>query len=266
MNNLVSLFYMERNESISALLNSGEQNLLPSLSLDCVIFGFHENQLKVLLLKHRHLDMWALPGGFIGKEEPTDAAAYRVLRERTGLNEIFLQQFHVFGEPERSQKEFHLQDLKKDGINVTEDLWILQRFVTIGYYALVEYSKVTPAPDTLSEKCMWWEIHKVPSLILDHRKIFEKALTTLRMQLSYQPIGFNLLPEKFTMPEFQKLYETILDKKLDRRNFQRKILGFQILQRLKETKKGVPHKSPYLYSFDLKKYNEALNEGLIVGW
>jgi 8-oxo-dGTP diphosphatase len=266
VNNLVSWFYMERNESISALLYAGEQSLLPSLSVDCVIFGFHENQLKVLLLKHRHLDMWALPGGFIGKEEPTDAAAYRVLKERTGLNEIFLQQFHVFGEPERSQKEFHLQDLKKDGINVTEDLWILQRFVTIGYYALVEYSKVNPAPDTLSEKCMWWEIHNVPSLILDHKKILDKALATLRMQLNYQPIGYNLLPEKFTMPEFQKLYETILDKKLDRRNFQRKILGFQILRRLTETKKDVPHKSPYLYSFDLKKYNEALNEGLNVGW
>jgi 8-oxo-dGTP diphosphatase len=257
---------MKKNESISALLNAGEYNFLPSLSVDCVIFGFHENQLKVLLLKHRHLNMWALPGGFIGKDEPTDAAAYRVLKERTGLNEVFLQQFHVFGEPERSQKEFHLQDLKKDGIKVNEDLWILQRFVTIGYYALVEFSKVSPAPDTLSEKCIWWDIHKVPSLILDHRKILDKALATLRMQLNYQPIGYNLLPEKFTMPELQKLYETILDKKLDRRNFQRKILGFRILQRLTETKKGVPHKSPYLYSFNLKQYNHALNEGLNVGW
>lgn len=266
MNNLVSRFYMERNESISALLNAGEQNLLPSLSVDCVIFGFHENQLKVLLLKHRHLDMWALPGGFIGKEEPTDAAAYRVLQERTGLNEIFLQQFHVFGEPERSQKEFHLQDLKKDGINVTEDLWILQRFVTIGYYALVEFSNVSHTPDFLSERSEWWDINKAPAMILDHRKIIDKALATLRMQVSYQPIGYNLLPEKFTMPELQKLYETILDKILDRRNFQRKILRFQILRRLKESKKGVPHKSPYLYSFDLKKYNAALNEGLNVGW
>lgn len=266
MNNLVSLFYMKKNELIGGLLTAGEHNLLPAVSVDCVILGFHENQLKVLLLKHRHRDMWALPGGFIGKEEPTDTAAYRVLKERTGLNEIFLQQFHVFGEPERSQKEFHMQDLKKDGIVVNEDLWILQRFVTIGYYALVEFSKVSPASDTLHEKCTWWDIHKVPSLILDHRKIFDKALATLRMHLNYQPIGYNLLPEKFTMPEFQKLYETLLDKKLDRRNFQRKMLGFKILQRLKETKKGVAHKAPYLYSFDLKKYNDALNEGLNVGW
>jgi len=266
VNNLVTRFNMERNESISALLNAGDYNLLPSLSVDCVIFGFHENQLKVLLLKHRHLEMWALPGGFIGKEEPTDAAAYRVLKERTGMNEIFLEQFYVFGELDRYQKEFHMQDLKKDGIDVNEDLWILQRFVTIGYYALVEFSKVNPTSDILNEKCTWWDINKIPALILDHRKILDKALATLRMHLNYQPIGYNLLPEKFTMPEFQKLYETILDKKLDRRNFQRKMLGFQILHRLKETKKGVAHKAPYLYSFNLKKYNNALNEGLNVGW
>jgi ADP-ribose pyrophosphatase YjhB (NUDIX family) len=257
---------MEKNEAIRELLKAGEHNFLHSLSVDCVIFGFHENQLKVLLLKHRHLNMWTLPGGFIYKDEPTDTAVYRVLKERTGLNEIFLQQFHVFGEPERSNKEFHLLDFKRDGINVNEDHWILQRFVTIGYYALVEFSKVSPAPDIITEKCVWWDIHKVPALILDHRKILDTALATLQKQLNYQPIGYNLLPEKFTMPELQKLYETILDKKLDRRNFQRKILGFGILRRLKETKKGVAHKAPYLYSFDLKKYHRALNEGLNVGW
>lgn len=257
---------MERNESINALLNAGQQNFLPSLSVDCVIFGFHDNELKVLLLKHRHRNMWALPGGFIGVNEPVDAAAYRVLKERTGLNEIFLQQFQVFGEPERSSKEFHLQDIKNDGIDITEDHWILQRFVTVGYYALVEFSKVSPVPDTFSEKFIWWDIHSVPKMVLDHRKILDKALATLRLQLNNQPIGYNLLPEKFTMPALQKLYETLLDKKLDRRNFQRKILGFQILNRLEETKKGVPHKSPFLYSFDLKKYNEAIKEGLNVGW
>lgn len=244
----------------------GEHGFLPSLSVDCVIFGFHENLLKVLLLKHRYLDKWALPGGFIYKDEPVDTAAYRVLKERTGLNEIFLQQFHVFGEPERSEREFHLEDLKKDGIDVNEDHWILQRFVTIGYYALVEFSKVNLAYNSLSEKCIWWDIHEMPSLILDHRKILDTALATLQKQLNYQPIGHNLLPEKFTMPELQKLYETILDKKLDRRNFQRKILGFQIVRRLKETKKGVAHKAPYLYSFDLKKYHKALSQGLNDGW
>jgi 8-oxo-dGTP diphosphatase len=258
---------MAINEAINSLLNAGNEGaFLNSLSVDCVIFGFHESQLKVLLLKHRRLNKWSLPGGFIYKYEPTDAAAYRVLKERTGLDEIFLQQFHVFGDPNRYEKDFHLRDLKKDGIDVDENNWILQRFVTIGYYALVEFEKVSPKPDTLSEKCFWWDIHKLPGLILDHKMIFDKALATLRKQLNYQPIGYNLLPEKFTMPELQRLYETILDKKLDRRNFQRKIMGYNILERLKETKKGVPHKSPYLYSFNIKNYNAALNEGLNAEW
>ena len=257
---------MTRNKAISDLLNVGEQGFLPSLSVDCVIFGFHENQLKVLLLKHRHLDLWGLPGGFIYRDEPIDAAASRVLKERTGLNEIFLHQFNVFGEPDRSEKEFHLQDLEKDGIAIEEGHWILQRFVTVGDYALVEFSKVSPVSGSIAEECIWWDIHQLPALMLDHRKILDAALTTLRLQLSYQPVGYNLLQEKFTMPELQKLYETILDKKLDRRNFQRKMLGFRILRRLTETKKGVAHKAPYLYSFDLEKYHKALNSGLYGGW
>ncbi|MBP6430447.1 MAG: NUDIX hydrolase [Ferruginibacter sp.] len=257
---------MGKNVWINALLSNGEHNFLHSLSVDCIIFGFHKNQLKVLLLKHRHLNMWALPGGFIYKDEPADDAAYRVLKERTGLNEIFLQQFYTFGEPNRSDKEFHLRDLQKDGIDTSEDLWILQRFVTIGYYALVEFSKVTLPSDVVAEQCIWWDIDNIPTLILDHKQILDKALTALRTQLTYQPIGYKLLPEKFTMPELQKLYETILDKKLDRRNFQRKILGFGILNKLDEIKKGVAHKAPFLYSFNLEKYNDALKMGFNAGW
>lgn len=254
------------NKTINNLLLVGEQAFLHSVSVDCVILGFHEGQLKVLLLKHRHRDMWGLPGGFIYKDEPTDAAAYRVLKERTGLDEVFLKQFYVFGQPDRSSRDFHMQDLAKDGIEISPDHWLLQRFVTIGYYALIEYSKAMPVADALSETCEWWDVHELPTLMLDHQDILNKAMDTLRQQLSYQPIGYNLLPEKFTMPELQKLYETILDKKLDRRNFQRKLLSFNILQRLNETKKGVAHKAPYYYKFDLEKYNAALREGLNSGW
>jgi 8-oxo-dGTP diphosphatase len=239
---------------------------LPSLSLDCVIFGFHENQLKILLLKMKNAGLWALPGGFILKNEDVDAAAERVLKERTGLEEIFLQQFNVFGEPKRSDPNFHRKYLKAEGIAIEDSHWLLQRFVTVGYYALVEYSFVTPRPDSFSEACTWRDIDKLPELMMDHRQILEKALEVLRQHLNYHPVGYNLLPEKFTMPGLQALYETILDKKLDRRNFQRKILSFGILRRLKEKKKGVAHKAPYLYSFDLRKYNRALKEGFYGGW
>ncbi len=257
---------MKTNEFIKALLNAGDQTFLPSLSIDCAIFGFHENQLKILLVKHRYMDIWALPGGFIHKHEPIDEAANRVLKERTGLHDVFLQQFYTFGDPDRSRKEFHIKDLEQDGIEVHDELWILQRFITIGYYALVEFSKVNLEQNQIAETCSWWDIHSIPSLIFDHRKIVDKAFETLRTQLNYHPIGYNLLPETFTMSELQKLYETILDKKLDRRNFHRKIMSFQILQRLTETKKGTPHKSPFLYSFNLEKYNAALTEGLNTSW
>ncbi len=258
--------FMKKNEAIEGLIQAGSKWFMPSLSVDCVILGFHENQLKVLLLKHRHLDLWGIPGGFVYKEEAADTAAVRVLTERTGLSDIFLKQFHTFGDTDRYDPEFHRSDLLRDGIDLEKEHWILQRFVTIGYYALVEFFKVNPVADRLSEKCSWWDIYDLPDLMLDHHKILNKALETLRTQLDYQPVGYNLLPDKFTMPELQRLYETILNKKLDRRNFQRKILGFRFVKRLEETKKGGAHKAPYLYAFDEEKYFEALKVGLYGGW
>jgi 8-oxo-dGTP diphosphatase len=251
---------MKQKRSIGEMIRDGGKFFMPSLSLDCVIFGFHENQLKVLLLKMRSAGQWALPGGFIYHEEALDDAATRVLKERTGIDDIFLQQFHVFGDPKRADKKFHLEMLKKDGIKVTKDNWILQRFLTVGYYALVDFASVTPVPDISSVACEWWDLHGIKELFMDHKHILDRALETLRLQLNHQPIGYNLLPQKFTMPELQKLYETILDKKLDRRNFQRRMTGYGILKRLKETRKGGAHKAPYLYSFDLRKYQKALHE------
>jgi len=138
----------------------------------------------------------------------------------------------------------------------------MERFVTIGYCALVEFSKVKPMPDALSDACQWWDVDKVPKLMLDHNNIMEKALESLRFDLNDYPVGLNLLADKFTMPELQQLYETILDKKLDRRNFQKKMLALGILQRLNERKLGGAHKAPYLYRFDKKKYQKALKQGL----
>jgi 8-oxo-dGTP diphosphatase len=257
---------MTQKRSVQEMIREGGKYFMPSLSLDCVIFGFHENELKVLLLKMKNADTWALPGGFIYKNEDIEQAAIRVLKERTGIDDIFLQQFHVFGNPKRADKKFLLGMLKKDGIHVKKDNWILQRFLTVGYYALVDFAFVTPIPDLSSVACEWWDLQEIRELFMDHKHILDKALETLRLQLNHQPIGYNLLPKKFTMPELQKLYETILDKKLDRRNFQRRMTGYGILKRLSETRKGGAHKAPYLYSFDLRKYRKALQEGLQGGW
>lgn len=238
----------------------------PGLSVDCVIFGFHDHQLKVLLLKMKQMDAWSLPGGFVRIEESVDDAALRVLHRRTGLENIFLKQFYLFGNLARNISG-HAADLVARGvISPTQQAWFEQRFVTLGYYALVEYSKATPRPDDISERCEWVAIESLPALMLDHQEILQKALTTLRTQLHYLPIGHNLLPEKFTMPELQSLYEAILGFSLDRRNFQRKMLGYGILTRLDERKKGGAHKAPFLYSFDREAYEKALNNGLISAW
>lgn len=239
----------------------GQEKFLRHISVDCIIFGFHENELKVLLLQAKYAGLWALPGGFILKDEHMDDAAKRILQQRTGVDDIYMQQFHVFSQPDRSTKKVNKQFLKKVGIEL-EESWMFERFITVGYTALVDFTKVQPVADTLSSACEWFNIHYIPEMILDHSNILEKALENLRMQLNYHPLGYNLLPEKFTMPELQKLYETILDRTLDRRNFQRKIVGTGILKRLNETKKGVAHKAPYYYKFDLRKYQKALKGGM----
>jgi len=238
------------------------KSYLGHISIDCVVFGFHEGLMKVLVLETKSPGEWYLPGGFVLKKEPIEMAANRILKERTGLDEIFLQQFHVFGDPERSKEHF---DMYKDMLPENEN-WFTNRFLTIGYYALVDFSDVTPAPDQFSAYCTWCDLNNVPALKLDHTRILKTALDTLRLHLNYQPIGYNLMPKEFTMPELQKLYETILDKKLDRRNFQRRMLGFGILKRSEQPRKGGAHKAPYLYSFDLENYRAALIEGFKGSW
>jgi 8-oxo-dGTP diphosphatase len=238
------------------------ESYLPHISLDCVVFGFHAGIIKVLVLKVKSEDAWYLPGGFLLKEEPIEAAASRILKERTGLDKIFLQQFHVFGDPQRSKQHF---DMYKDMLPAKEN-WFTNRFLTIGYYALVDFLEATPAPDQFSAIGSWHSLEELPELKLDHTLILKTALDALRLQLNYQPIGYNLMPKEFTMPELQKLYETILDKKLDRRNFQRRMLSFGILKRSEQLRKGGAHKAPFLYSFDLEKYEAALTEGFKGGW
>ena len=248
-------------EQIREHFLNGHEHFLRNVSVDCIIFGFHEDELKVLLLKVKYDSRWALPGGFIMKEEHMDEAAKRILKSRTGLDDIFMQQFHVFSQPERTSKSFPMQFLKNSGIEL-ENSWMFDRFVSVGYMALVDFTRAQPVADGFSESCNWFNIHSIPEMILDHELILKKALENLQLQLNYHPVGYNLLPAKFTMPELQKLYETILDRKLDRRNFQRKIVGTGILKKISETKNGASRKTPYLYKFDLRKYQQALKSGM----
>mgnify|MGYP000333173965 CR=1 FL=1 len=238
---------------------------LDHISLDCVIFGFHENELKVLVLHYKTTKEYALPGGFLLADESLEDAAKRVLKERTGLDNIFLKQFKVFSTPGRSKSNPAIKDVKDLGIQINHAFFD-QRFISVGFYALVEFTKVHPKPDELSDSCDWVNVTDNIELMMDHNLIVNEALDSMRSQLNHQPIGYNLLPDKFTMPELQKLYETILGKELDRRNFQRKILSYKILNKLDERRKGGAYKSPYLYEFNLANYQKALNNGLSGGW
>jgi len=245
--------------------NSYQDLFLNHLSLDCVVFGFHDSQLKVLLLRIKKTREWALPGGFVKPDESFEVAASRVLKERTGLGDIFLKQFKIFSDPIRSQWNPAVRDLVEVKADANLE-WFNQRFISVGFYALVDFSKAEPTPDFFSDQCSWKGLEEAGSLMLDHTQILNKALETLRLQLNYQPIGYNLLPDKFTMPELQKLYETILGKGLDRRNFQRRILSYGILNKLEVRITGGAHKSPFLYEFNPENYRKALQLGLYGGW
>ena len=234
-----------------------KKEFVSSISIDCVVFGFHDTTLKVLLIKLHNSEAWGIPGGYLKKDEDLDKSANRILKERTGAKNIFLNQFKTYGKKNRS--EFFFKDYP-------DDLWHKQRFISIAYYALIDYKTVTPIIDGISDGCEWKEISELPDLMMDHQQIFDEALLQLRRDLNYKPVGLNLLPEKFTMPELQKLYEIILDKKLNRGNFYRKMTRYGILEKLNETRKGGAHKAPDLYKFDLEKYNSALENGLQESW
>jgi ADP-ribose pyrophosphatase YjhB (NUDIX family) len=233
----------------ASFFTRGYEKYLPHVSVDCVIFGFHRAELKLLLLKWKGADIWTLPGGYVGRRESLDSAAHRVLRDRTGLENVFLHQFHAFGGTRRKEaslrKLFGLLDLPAPAATS----WPVDRVVSIGYFALVDFSRVRPQADYLSDTCAWHAIDDRPGLAFDHDEIASKALETLRSSLDSAALGATLLPERFTMPELQRLHEAILGRPLDRRNFQKKMLDRGVVERLPERRTGGAHRSPSLYRF-----------------
>lgn len=225
---------------------------VPHISIDCVVFGFHESSLKVLLLKMKGLDKWGLPGGYMKKSEDIHEAASRILKARTGAPQIFLEQFKVFSSIGRSENDFS---------HLPKHFWQRQRFISIGFYALVNYEEIKPRVDKISEQCEWCNVEELPELMMDHHEIYSTALETLRLNLNNRPIGFNLLPKEFTMPQLQQVYEVILGKALHRGNFQRKMHSYGILIKQQESE-NTSSRSPIVYSFDIDKYDEALKYGL----
>jgi 8-oxo-dGTP diphosphatase len=234
-----------------------EQDYIQQVSIDCVIFGYQEKQLKVLVPKLDFRgDFWALPSGFILQEEGIDQAARRILEGRTGIKDIYLEQFRVFGDTERTSITFferliqlNQEKLGEKQFNRKEFEWITRRFISLGYYALVDINKVVPKKNEIDESIEWYNIKNLPRMIMDHNEIVEQALETLRNNLDQKLTAFNLLPETFTMKEVQELYEAIFDKPFARNNFQKKILDLNVLERLEKKYTGAANKAPYLYRF-----------------
>lgn len=246
---------MDSKKQILLRSNEAKKIYLSHISADPVIFGFDNNGLKVLMLQMNYRQKWLLPGGYVRKDENLDDAVVRILKERAGISDAYLEEFGVFGKKDRS--EFFFEDFD-------ETLFHKQRFISIGYLALYNPSNTTLVKDDVSNACSWILLDELDNtdIAMDHREIIEKALLTLREKISIKPIGYNLLPDKFTLSELQKLYETILGKELNRGNFYRKIRNLGILRKLDEQRRGGAHKSPDLYSFDEENYNKALENGL----
>jgi 8-oxo-dGTP diphosphatase len=226
---------------------------LTHVAFDSVVFGFSGEKLKILVMEYHNTGLFALPGGFVSMNENLNDAVRRGLKERTGLSDIYLEQCYVFGDVKRHQPGILKAILQANGYKPKKDHWLLDRFISVAYYALINYELVIPRPDALSDSCTWYDLDELPVLILDHAGIVQKALDTLRKNLDEQIVGMNLLPVKFTMKDLQQVYEAIMGEPLHRTNFQRKMLGSGMLIRHAKQYSGKAHKAPFLYSFASKK-------------
>lgn len=212
------------------------------VAIDCIIFGFDKDKLKLLLIKRKfepEIGKWSLMGGFVEENESLDDAVKRILFKLTGLENIIMEQLFTYGEIDRDPGE---------------------RVISVAYFAVIKTDDYT---NKLGSKygAKWEELTYIPDLIFDHNLMVKKALKRLRRSAKYQPIGFEILPEKFTIPQLQKLYEAIYQKELDKRNFRKKILSMNLLLKLDEKEKKYSRKGAYYYKFNKEKYDDLISKG-----
>jgi 8-oxo-dGTP diphosphatase len=215
----------------------------PALTVDIVVFGLDEDDLQVMLIQRDlppFVGQWALPGGFVRVEETLEEAARRELVEETGLKDIYLEQLYTFGAVERDPRE---------------------RVVTVAYYALVNLEGHDVRASTDARNAAWFPVSDLPKLAFDHQQILAAAHARLRGKVRYQPIGFELLPDRFTLRQLQRLYEVILDRELDKRNFRKKVLAMDIVKETNEIEKDVAHRAAKLYRFDKRTYDRLMKQG-----
>jgi len=261
MNIRAIIFFLSLQCVINTQITFFMARIIPNISVDCVIFGFDSKQLNVLLVERKLLDEktnevliddWTLTGYHILEEEDFDTAAARILKKLSGLDNIYLEQFYAFGRIDRLAKGKDQLWLKHQHEGFSD------RIVTVGYYSLIDNTSVTLSLKERNVK--WFPITELPELGFDHQEILEKALEKLRNKLRNEPIGFELLPEKFTISQLQRLYESILGQTLDRRNFRKKVMQMKYLIPLNEKQKDVKHKPAQLFLFSKDVYERTKKE------
>lgn len=209
-----------------------------ALSVDCVILGYHENALKLLVIERGtepHKGKLALPGDLVYPTEDMNAAAYRVLKDLTGLENVYMTQSQAYGQVDRHP---------------------IGRVVTVGFYSLISVDRYQPLASSWADNVSWIDLDNLPELAFDHKEIVQKAIKDLKERVKLQPIGFELLPKKFTLGEMQSLYEAILDMEFDKANFRKKILSMNILEDTNELQKSVAHRPAKLFRFNKEAYKK----------
>ncbi len=219
----------------------------PAVAVDCVIFGYdhrlEEPDLQILLIERKLVPFkgkWALPGGFVQMSETLDEAAARELKEEAGIEKVYIEQLYTFGATDRDPRG---------------------RVLSVSYVALVNLEKHRPSAGTDAEAAEWFSLNKLPALAFDHRTIVKTALERLRGKVRYQPVGFELLPDEFTFSELQSLYETILERTFDKRNFRKKMDSYGLLIDTGGMRRGKPNRAAKLYRFDGKRYKTLEKRG-----
>ena len=230
------------------------------ISVDCIIFGFDFEKLQVLLIEYEtesqdQASRYALPGDLIYDDENLNQAAHRVLKELTGLENIFLEQSHSHGDVDRTKRDSDRKWL--ESVRAEPNI----RVITIAYYSLVNLNAFNPSAANFAKSVTWKPLSEIKDLAFDHFEILSQARKTLQERIKLKPVGFNLLPEKFTLSQLHRLYEVILGRNLDKRNFRRKMMKLDIVERLDEKQVGVPHKPSNFYTFNIENYEKLIEDG-----